>query len=71
MAIIKINSLGLRPKPPPKGKKVKIQKLRYPQEAEAQAVVPIAGPVPAAICRTTVPSVTEPAAAAPHPVRTA
>jgi hypothetical protein len=34
---------GLRPIPPPKGKKVKNQKLRIPQKAEAQGVAAGAG----------------------------
>jgi len=45
----KIISMGLRPKPPQKGKNVKNQKLMGPQKAETQIVVPEAGYVPVTI----------------------
>jgi hypothetical protein len=45
----KIFPLGLCPKPPPKGKKVKNQNLRSPQKAKAQVEVPVAGRAPVAM----------------------
>ena len=51
-----------------KGKKVKIQKLLCPGEAEAQAVEAIPRLAPAAIRRTAVPGIEAPAAAPIHAV---
>ena len=59
------------PNPGPKGKNVKTQKLKCPQEAEAQEAVPVAGRAGVPIRRPAVTGVIVPAAAPDHPVRAA
>ena len=55
IVIYEKNPLGLRSKPPPKDKKLKIQNLIIPQEAEAHAAGPEAGRVVVPLRRPTFP----------------